>query len=204
MGVLGGVDLPYGEPDPERKFDAIFSLVIDRSDARTRQLPTLYFGGSRIYVDRDVERVTDQLARVFRTVLRAEEVPTYQVAACRVGDRQGLYLADFCNRTAFRQKLARLGMEFSDSPFVRLLDDGAFDCDEWGQFSPTFLALSGNPDAPQEVVRPSRGYHVMSFAALRLGDVKPPEFVKLANALRRMDAVGANDPGVLMRELVHA
>lgn len=201
MGILGELDLPYGEPDPQRSHEAIFSVVVDQTNARTRGLPTLFFGDSRIYIHRDLGRVTARLKAVYEDLLRAPTVPTYQVAACRVGGRSGLYLADFCNRTLLREKLSRHGMEFSDSPFVRFTPRGTFECDDWGEFAASFLALTGNPEAPDELYRPARGFHVMSFASLRLGRIAPPEFVRLAEALRKMEAVGATEPAALVDAL---
>lgn len=201
MGVLGDLDLPYGEPDPERSYPEIFSLVIDRSGARVRELPTFYFGTARVYSDRDLAKVTQRLVRTYHDVLGAPHVPTFQINACRVGDRYGLYLGDFFNRSAARVRLRRQGMEFAESPFVRFNDDDTFECDDWGSFRLSFLALTGRTDAPTELVRPSRGYLLLSFASLRLGDTRQPELARLATVIRGVDAVGAADPATLVGEL---
>lgn len=199
--MLGDLGLPYGEPDPERSYEAIFSLVVDRSEGKTRQLPALYFGGARVYVDRDPARVADRVRLIYDGVMAAPTTPTYQVAACRVGDRYGLYLADFCNRTRFRQRLTRQGIEFADTPFVRFTPSGKFACDDWGEYPASFLILTGDEGDPMQLIRPARGYLVMSFVALRLGDIEPAELARLAAAIRGLDAVGAADAATLVSAL---
>jgi hypothetical protein len=201
MGVLGDLDLPYGEPDPDRSYPEIFSLTVDRGEGRVRELPSLYFGTARIYAHRDLKVVTDRLITTFHDVMRAPTVPTFQISACRVGDRYGLYLGDFFNRSIARTRLRRAGMEFAEHPFVRLDPDDAFECDDWGSFTPSFLALTGKTDEPTELVRPSRGYLLLSFASLRLGDTSQEEIARLANVIRRLDAVGAADAATLVAEL---
>jgi hypothetical protein len=91
-------------------------------------------------------------------------------------------------------------MEFADSPFVRLTEDG-FECDEWGAFDLSFLALTGKSDNPTELVRPPRGYLLLSFASLRLGPMPQDEFARLASLIRGLDAVGAADAATLVGEL---
>jgi hypothetical protein len=201
MGVLGDLDLPYGEPDPDRSYPEILSLVIDRSEGRVRELPAFFFGTARVYSDRDLDKVTSRLVTTYKDVVRAPHVPTFQINACRVGERYGLYLGDFFNRSAARIRLRRQGMEFAESPFVRFQEDESFECDDWGAFRPSFLALTGKSDEPTELVRPSRGYLLLSFASLRLGDTSQPEVARLANVLRGLDAVGAADAATLVAEL---
>lgn len=201
MGILGNLDLPYGDPDPERSYPEIFSLVVDRSEGRVRDLPSFYFGTARVYADRDLDKVTQRLVATFHDVLRAPHTPTFQVNACRVGDRYGLYLGDFFNRSTARIRLGRAGMEFAESPFVRFHDDDSFECDDWGKFDISFLALTGKSDEPTELVRPSRGYLLLSFASLKLGDMGQPELARLASLLRSIDAVGAADAATLVGEL---
>jgi hypothetical protein len=200
-GVLADLELPYGEPDPDRSYPEIFSLVIDRGEGRVRELPSFYFGTARVYSDRDLEKVTQRLITTFHDVCRAPRVATFQINACRVGDRYGLYLGDFFNRSVARIRLRRAGMEFAESPFVRFGEDDSFECDDWGRFRPSFLALTGKPDDPTELVRPSRGYLLLSFASLRLGYTSQAELARLANVLRGLDAVGAADAGTLVSEL---
>jgi hypothetical protein len=201
MGVLGDLDLPYGEPDPERSYPEIFSLVIDRNEGRVRALPSFYFGSARVYADRDLARVTGRLITTFNDVVRAPHVPTFQMNACRVGDRYGLYLGDFFNRSVARIRLRRQGMEFAETPFVRLRDDDEFECDDWGSLRPSFLALTGKTDEPTELVRPARGYLLLSFASLRLGPIPRSELARLAAIIRDLDAVGAGDAATLVAEL---
>jgi hypothetical protein len=200
-GILGDLALPFGEPDPERTYPEVFSLVVDRGEGRVRELPTFFFGMARVYADRNLDKVTQRLVTTYHDVSRAPRVPTFQINACRVGDRYGLYLGDFFNRSAARVRLRRQGMEFADTPFVRFNDDDTFECEDWGSFPISFLALTGKTDAPTELVRPSRGYLLLSFASLRLGDTRRPELARLANVIRGLDAVGAADAATLVAEL---
>ena len=201
MGVLRDLALPYGEPDPDRSYPEIFSLVVDRSEGRVRELPAFYFGTARVYADRDLPKVTDQLVHAFNVVVRAPQVSTFQINACRVGDRYGLYLGNFYNRSTSRLRLKRAGMEFAESPFVRLNDDDSFECDDWGSFPLSFLALTGDSGEPTKLVRPPRGYLLLSFASLRLGPMPQEEFPRLANVIRNAEAVGAHDAPTLVQEL---
>jgi hypothetical protein len=201
MGVLGDLDLPYGEPDPDRSYPEIFNLVIDRVEGRQRAIPAFFFGAARVYADRDLSKVTDRLVTTYHDVIRAPHVPTFQINACRVGERYGLYLGNFYNRSVARMRLKREGMEFAESPFVRFNDDDSFECDDWGAFPLSFLALTGDNENPTELVRPARGYLLLSFASLRLGPMPQAEFPRLANLIRNVKAVGAVDAATLVREL---
>src|SRR3712207_7129482 len=54
MGVLGDLELPFGEPDPERSYPEIFSLVIDRgrSEEHTSELQSRQYLVCRLLLEK--------------------------------------------------------------------------------------------------------------------------------------------------------
>lgn len=180
--------------------EGAFSVVERPAEGRVRPLPTLHFGKAPIFAARRLSTLASALDRALEMAVGAPEVPTYLMHACRIGDRTGLYMRDLLNRTAFRRRAARLGLEFAERPFVRLVD-GAWSSLDWADFDPSFLIHRGRSEDPSEVIGRTGGLLLFQVATYRLGALPPIELPLLAAACAQLEAVGASEPQAIISTL---
>lgn len=194
-GLLDGIEgVPEPPDDAGVRNVGGFSLVTDTSGGRVKKLPSFYVNTSQLYADRDVAKVRARLERAVRAFSADEPRGTYMMTACAIGDRKGLYGTDFFNRSAYRQKLRRLGMRFSDDPFVVMNPDGTFESDDFEPFEPSFLTMPRRSDTPPGVVPTEGGRLVYQLTYYRIADLDPPELGRLVALAGKIDAVSATEP----------
>lgn len=131
----------------------------------------------------------------------AVERPTYLLQACRIEGRDGLYVRDLFNRSAYRRKLGRLGMDFAERPFVCLDSRGKWVSDDWPSFEPSYFVFASGSDDPTEVVTSTSGLLLFQVAAYRLRAIPPSELTRLADACKPLEVIAAGDPQVLVSRL---
>ncbi len=178
-------------------------MVVDDPRQRTRALPSLYHGTAQIFVDRDENRVRDQLAKTINVVLASDTVPSYLITACRVADRYGLYTKDICNRSAFRRHAARTGLVMADDPYVQMTPDGKFRCEGWDPFDPEFVIVNrlsnlgltarGLP-SPSDENHNRSGFLTFLFGILRVGALEAAELRHLTRMIRSVQVVTEDEP----------
>lgn len=169
--------------------------------ARVRRLPTLFLGPSPLFVDRDVERVVEQVERTVSFLQRAYEEAIFLVTPVKIGGSWGLYARDYNTRSTYRRRLERLGAEFGESPFSRLSDEGGFETDDMDPFRPAF-AISESVNEPDTGVHPvSAGLLVSQVAMLRLGSMSTSELGSLAKALSGVRGLGSGQPAEVFEAL---
>jgi hypothetical protein len=201
-GLLGNARLPRGAPPPDSEARrGVLSVVTDDDWKRTRDLPTLFVARQRVFSHRKVDEVLRRLERTVDVVVSAREQPTYALQPCELSGRRGLYGRDLYNRAPYRRHLARLGAMFADDQYVRLTARGTFQCDSWGEFTPAFVILRGDPDDPQKVVRQTGAQLVWRIATFRVGKMSPSEVRLIASRIRQLHAAGAEDPAALVAAL---
>ena len=141
--------------------------------------------------------VVEELIRDIEIVKTAGKRATYFLRACKVGDRLGLYFRDYLNRSSYRAKLQRRGMEFSDSSFIRWAGEGRFQDDTLGTFAPDFLITQAIDPDSDTLVRLGKGMVAYWLGTLRLGPIEPLEFSQLAALTRTLDEIGGADPNLV-------
>lgn len=186
---------PAGAEAHER----IFSIVVDEGGGRTRTLPMLYHGPAQIFADRLLENLGLRLNRALEAIVAAETEAMYMANACRIGDAYGIYTRDIFNRASFRLHMGRLGVEFAEDPYTKLLPDGRFECRDWGQFEPSFLVAGGPfPEDPEEVEVRRGGMAPFMFGVFRLGRITPSELVHLGRFVRSARVVASRSPRAIV------
>ena len=203
-GLLAGLPVPWGTPPEDaRRYDGIFSLVVDDAGKRTRSLPSVYHANAQIFADRDVEKARARLVRTIDAVLHAKERPAYLVAACRVDGRRGLYARDVYNREAFRLRAIRAGLEIADDPYVEMTPGGEFVCEGWEPFRPQFVvAKSLRGPRGREAENVNKGaFLTFLFGILRVGDMGMVELHHLVATIKDADVVVEDDPEELVEVL---
>lgn len=178
-----------------------FSLVTDTSGGRVTKLPSFYVNTSQTYGHRDVAVVQRRLARAVEAFRRSADRSTYMLTACEIAGRRGLYGTDFFNRSAYRRKLERLGMRFSDDPFVVFGEDGTFRSDDFEPFEATFLTLGRRSSSPPGVVPMEGAFLVYQLTYYRIADVHAEELARLVHLAGSLDALSATDPSDLAAAL---
>ncbi len=206
-GVLA--PLGYRATKPPRDADVherVFSFVLDEGDGKTRALPMLYHGPAQIHADRHLEGLGQRLNRALEAIAAVQDDESvYMINACRIGDRYGLYARDIFNRASFRVHMSRLGVEFADDPYVRLLPSGRFDCRDWGEFDPEFMVAGGPyPQDPEEVENRRGGLAPFMFGVLRLGRITAPELKHLSSFVRRAQVLSSQSPHAIVEQLAAA
>lgn len=153
------------------------------------------------YADRDVTAVAEALRRTVDAFATSGERATYMLAACDIGGRKGLYGTDFFNRSAFRRKLERLGMQFSKDPFSTFRGDGCFESQDRAPFRAEFVTL-GVPPAGRGVVRSSPAELLYQCIFYRIADVREGEMARLAAALEDAEGISGGNPKDLVAALL--
>jgi hypothetical protein len=199
--------LGYGTKEPPggaETHERVFSFVIDEGDGKTRSLPMLYHGPAQIFADRRLESLGLRLNQALEAIAAVQDDQSmYMINACRIGDRYGLYARDVFNRASFRIHMSRLGVEFADDPYVRLLPTGRFDCRDWGEFDPEFMVGGGPyPQDPDEVENRRGGMTPFMFGVLRMGRITAAELKHLAAFVRRAPVLSSQSPRAVVEQLV--
>lgn len=171
-----------------------FSLVTDVSGGRVKKLPSFYVNTSQLYAGRDVRRVRAKLDRAIGAFSSRDPRGTYMLTACEIAGRKGLFGTDFFNRSAYRQKLKRLGMRFSDDPFVVMNADGTFESEDFDAFEPSFATMPLQSHARPGVVPTEGGLLVYQLTYYRIADLQPEELSRLAALAARIEALSATEP----------
>ena len=194
------------EPPDDGKFkhEGGFSLVTDPGGGRVKKLPSFYVNTSQTYAHRDLAAVQHRLARAIEVFQSTADRSTYMLTACEVGGRKGLYGTDFFNRTVYRQQLKRLGMRFSDDPFVEYRPDGRFASDDFDPFETEFVTLWRRSDNPPGIIETSGAILVHQLTFYRISDVSPEELNRLVRFAAGVDALAATDAGDLVAALTGA
>lgn len=204
-GVLSRIDLPETPtPAGATAYPALMSLVTGDPDERPRKLPTVWFGKTPFYTDRDLARVVERLRYMVEATFYVPQRSTYLLNACRFDGMTGLYGQDFHNRSVFRSKLQRAGMTFSEEPFTRINSNGVFECSDWGEFEPSFVVLRNASDFtedPDEVVETKGAALAFALTAYRLGMAGPAEISRTVQMVRGARAVSALSPEPVARAL---
>lgn len=206
QGLLGQLSTPTGKPKRrDRRHEGMFSLVIDTMDLtgdparQARKLPALYLGNAPVFADRSIDAVCERANQLVEAIVRSNERPTYCFHPIHFDDRFGLYGRDLFSRSIYRRRLERLGVDFSGDPYPRLMESGAFECDDWGEISPEVVVLAADDvDHPERVVRTGGALLPFSFLTMRFGPVDPSEIRLVTSVSKRMTAVSAPDPAAIM------
>jgi hypothetical protein len=201
--------LGYRAKDPPRgaeTHERVFSFVIDEGDGKTRSLPMLYHGPAQIFADRHLENLGLRLNQALEAIAAVQDDESiYMINACRIGDRYGLYGRDVFNRASFRVHMSRLGVEFAEDPYVRLLPSGRFDCRDWGEVDPDFMIGGGPyPPDPEQVDNRRGGMAPFMFGVLRMGRITAPELKHLAGFVRRAPVLSSQSPRAVVGQLAAA
>ena len=194
-GLLDGI---AGRPEPpEDAFKSVggFSFVTDTGGGRVKKLPSFYVNSSQMYAHRDAGVVRRKLERAVTAFQSSGERATYMLTACAIGGRKGLYGTDFFNRSAYRQKLRRRGMRFSDDPFVDFdPDDGTFSSEDFEPFRPSFVTMPRLSSVPPGVVPMKGGRLVYQMTYYRIADIGAAELATIASLAPELEAMSATDP----------
>ncbi|MGH2806106.1 MAG: hypothetical protein ACRDKT_02400 [Actinomycetota bacterium] len=183
------------------RFTGTFSVVVDHSDAGFRRLPTLYLGSAQLFADRSVDTVVDKTAAIVASTIEAPRRATFLLTPCRVADRVGLYGRDVFNRSIFRIKLEREGVEFATDPYVVLDEDGSFLSTDWGRIRPAFVVLNGAGETPDDVIRSEGALLAFSLATFRIGRFGAADLTALTRAVAGIGSVAALEPAAVVRAL---
>lgn len=187
-GVLEDVKALNDDPSPvaRTRYNELLTLVVDDSDKRIRQVPTLYMGRSPIFGARDLTKVKERLSLMIEVIRLVSLRPTYMLTACEFNGEKGLCGRDFFNRSAYRSRLRQLGMRFSDHP-VTYFNGQEFACDGWEAFVPKFVILRKDWDYPEDysgVIRTTGGVLTFHLCAYRLQGVGAEELRQLTPLVR--------------------
>ncbi|HEY7874621.1 MAG TPA: hypothetical protein VIG64_05815 [Actinomycetota bacterium] len=196
------VELPLGG---ERQQTGIFNIVLDESDGHTRALPRLHHGRALIFADRDIHALGERIQRALEVIDAQDTQAAYMANAIRIGDRYGLYTRGSFNRESFRLHLKRLGVEFANDPYSVLSPDGAWQCRDWGRFSPSFMIVGGPyPDDPEAVEDRQGGLVPFMFGVLRVGRITAPELALLGRFVRTAPLLASFSPRAIVESLTAA
>jgi hypothetical protein len=201
-GLLEGLPGRPDRPDDGKHEHAGgFSLVTDTSGSRVKKLPSFYVNTSQMYAHRDLEVVRDRLEGAVDAFVSSAERASYMLTACEIGGRKGLYGTDFFNRSAYRQRLKRLGARFSDHPFSVFGDDGTFASEDFDPFRPEFLTLGTLSTNPPGVRETTGAYLVHQLTFYRIADVGQEELRRLVDVAGGLKGLSATDPADLVAVL---
>jgi hypothetical protein len=201
--ALHSLPLSFGHPPAAAvKHAAVLSIVVDGNAKRVKRLPTLYLGKAALFAERELGPVQERLVQVAGAIVEARLRPTYLMHPCEVNGRRGLYAGDLYNRSSYRRRLARLGTVFTADPYSRFApEQEAFQCDDWGDFSPEFIVLAVSGATPGQVVQVGGALLLALLTPVRLGSLTAAELAHLSQALRSVDGVGSADPESLVEFL---
>jgi hypothetical protein len=201
-GLVSSIAAPEVGTDADApRFNGTFSIVVDHSVAGFRRLPTLYLGAAQLFADRDLDEVLKRTEAIVRSTVEAAQRATFLLTPCRVGVRTGLYGRDVFNRSIFRIKLERLGVEFATDPYVTLEEDGTFTSAEWGRVEPSFVILNGAGATPEEVITSEGALLTLNLATFRLGPLAAGELAALTRSVAGVRSVAAIEPAAVAAAL---
>lgn len=186
-------------PEGAHNHESVLSLIVDESSKKVRKLPSLYFWNTLVHADRDVSNVRYVLERTVDGIARAKEVPTYRFAACRLEGKFGLWGKDFYNRSGFRLKIARRGLEIADDPFVTFHPGTGFQSDDYGQFEPEFAVLANHSEP--DLLKTSGAKLAIILGSYRFGLSAPTELAALIDTFKGKFGYASSDPGALSQAL---
>ncbi len=195
--VDGAAEPPRGVPTEE----GALTIVGGSHAGRVRQLPGIFFGPEQVFAHRDLDEVAERVAVWADAAARSAKESIYTLTACRLGDVFGLYGVDAFNRSRYRRDLRRFGVAFPADPLVRFVGEGAFACEDWGVFSPRFVALGGADDSRDQVFRTKGAELAFVLASYRMGALQPDELRELVQAASHLDAVSAGSALALVTAL---
>jgi hypothetical protein len=183
--------------------EGVLSVVVrpPSGATRARRLPSLYLGSAAIFADRELSSVRQELSKCVDAIASSSARPTYFIDPCEVGGRRGLYARDLYSRSAYRRRLMRQGVRFGDDRFPRFTESGKFECDDWGEFAPSFVVMGLEPDDPQEIGTMSAGLMAFVLATHRFGRPSSEELSLLIAFCRRVEAASASDPSTVVGHL---
>ncbi|MDQ3983049.1 MAG: hypothetical protein M3271_10265 [Actinomycetota bacterium] len=199
-GLLDGVAGRREPPGDVLKKEGGFSLVTDTSGGRVTKLPSYYVNTSQMYADRDVAVVRAHLDRALEAFRLSANKATYMLTACEIQGRKGLYGSDFFNRSAYRRKLHRLGMRFSDDAFVVFNDEGTFESQDFEPFDPTFVTLAV-PSGSTDVMHATGASLVYQFTFYRIANIDAEELARVVRLVTGLDALSSQAPNDLIDAL---
>ena len=185
--------------------EGVLSLVVPEPGttrpAKGRRLPTLYLGKAPIFAQRELSALERDLELTLQAILESRKQPIYWLHACRIDGHTCLYGGDTYNRSAYRRKLARSGMEFSSDPYVRLTERGRFACSDWGELAPRVIILKVSGGEPEEIVEISGAILLGLLSPARLGALGVAELSHLVRACAGVTGTGAADAGALAEHI---
>jgi len=182
--------------------EGVLSVVVrpPSRTTRSRRLPSLYLGTAAIFADRELSSVLHELSKCVAAIVSSSARPTYFIDPCEIGGRRGLYARDLYSRSAYRRRLVRQGVRFGDDRFPRFTERGTFECDDWGDFDPSFVVMDLEPDEPQGGSM-SAGLPAFVLATHRLGRLSSEELSRLIAFCKRVEVVSASDPSTVIGHL---
>ena len=196
---------PRGPGRKATKHEGVLSLVVPEPGTtrppKGRRLPTLYLGKAPIFAQRELDTLERDLDLTLQAILESRKQPIYWLHACRIDGHTCLYGGDTYNRSAYRRKLARIGMEFSSDPYVRLTGRGTFSCSDWGELTPGVVILKVSGGEPEEIVETSGAILLGILSQARLGALGTAELRNLVRACTDVTGTGAGDPGALVEHI---
>lgn len=204
-GSLDSSPLERRAPRKATKHEGVLSLVVPEPGtsrpAKGRRLPTLYLGKAPIFAQRELSALERDLELTLGAILESHKKPLYWLHACRIEGHTCLYGGDTYNRSAYRRKLARSGMEFSCYPYVRLTERGTFACSDWGELRPGVIILNVGGGEPEEIVETSGAILLGILSQARLGALGTAELRHLVRACAAVTGTGAGDAGTLVEHI---
>lgn len=187
------------------KHEGVLSLVIPEPGSsrppKGRRLPTLYLGKAPIFAQRELPTLERDLELTLQAILESRKQPIYWLHPCRIEGHDCLYGGDTYNRSAYRRKLARSGMEFSSDPYVRLTERGTFACSDWGELTPGMVILKVSGGEPEEIVEVSGAILLGILSQARLGALGTAELRHLVRATTDLTGTSAGDAGTLVEHI---
>ncbi|HZJ03601.1 MAG TPA: hypothetical protein VFE20_08035 [Thermoleophilia bacterium] len=187
------------------KHEGVLSLVVPESGtsrpAKGRRLPTLYLGRAPIFAQRELSALERDLELTLQAILESRTQPIYWLQACRIDGHTCLYGGDAFNRSAYRRKLARLGMEFAEEPYVRLTERGTFSCSDWGELTPGIVITKASGGEPEEIMETSGAILLGLLSLARLGALGTAELSHLVRACAGVTGTAAGDAGALLEHI---
>ncbi len=201
-GSLDSAPLAPRAPRKATKHEGVLSLVVPEPGtsrpAKGRRFPTLYLGKAPIFAQRELSALERDLELTLQAILESRRQPIYWLHACRIDGHICLYGGDTYNRSAYRRKLARRGVEFAEEPYVRLTERGTFACSDWGEMTPGLIILSVSGGEPDEIVEISGAILLGILSQARLGALGTAELRHLVRATAGVTGTSAGDAGALV------
>lgn len=199
-GVLDSLGYKQLNPPADAtRYEAIFSIVVDDPQRKTRALPSLYHGKAQVFAHRDIAPLGARMKRALEVIAAADTDAAYLATACRIGESCGIYTRDIFNRSSFRLHMTRLGAEFAEDPYVTLMPSGAFRCQDWGEFDAQFMIAGGPFPTDEDAVDDrSGGLAPFMFGILRAGQIRPSELALLGKFVRRAPILASHSPQAIL------